>query len=353
MTRLYVDAAAESRDDAWWRERVRALSRKLDAEQRGGSIVVRARDRRVWPLAEMLAAGAPRELDVVCGRPALALESCVSLHSGSTAQFAKASVRAGFTRGHLLDVVINLPGGSGSEGELDDAESLVWELLGERRAEAWVGDVKVAPAPRGGPLRVLANASESGFPLGELPAALDAAVAGLYAGFAEQPHWARSDSGAWTLFELTPEPASDWADEDDLVMASTCVPELLKSRLSKQPFSSQRFSRHGELFFHLKYEDEGSPDERLAARRALEDTLDNALASGKVGRVVGGGLGLRYSYVLLALDAFERSLELTAHICRRAKLPLRSWLLPLDSDLACEWYAVWPHSPAPLLASEP
>ncbi len=64
-------------------------------------------------------------------------------------------VRAGFTRGHLLELVVSVPGGKGDDAERELAERLVWDIAGERRADDWIGGVEVEAAPRGGPLRVL------------------------------------------------------------------------------------------------------------------------------------------------------------------------------------------------------
>ncbi|MGC4094269.1 MAG: hypothetical protein QM756_41440 [Polyangiaceae bacterium] len=354
LQRVFDAALTKPRSASWWRREMRGLLPGLDAEPWAEQVVVRSPQRRLWPLVDYIVARAPQSLSLIGGRPALPFERALGAVGERAKAFAKAGARAGFSRGHLLEVVINLPGGAGNDEEQGLGEALVWGLLGERLAEAWIGAVKVAPAPRGGALRVVSGSSDeaSRFALSELGSATHAAIEGLRQGLSPEPHWARNDGSEWTLFELEPEDAEDWPDEDDLVMATTCVPELLKCRLSKQPFSSQRFSRHAELFVHLKYESSGSPERRLAARRDLEDALDGALVPARAGRVVGAGLGLRYSYVLLALVEPERTLPLAAQLAQRAQLPRQSWLLPLDSDLVAEWHGVWPESPAPLIAGD-
>jgi hypothetical protein len=143
------------------------------------------------------------------------------------------------------------------------------------------------------------------------------------------------------------EPADDWADEDDLVLATTCVPELLKCHLEKAPFSSVRFSRHEEMFFCLKYLSEGSPEARLLARQTLEDALERALVAKRAGRVVGAGLGLRYAYIHLVLSALDAGLRVVSDVGRSLALPPRSWVLPFDSDLGGEWHEIWAGAPAP------
>jgi hypothetical protein len=262
--------------------------------------------------------------------------------------FARARVRAGFTRGHLLELVLSLPGGTGSERERSLAERLVWDIAGERRADHWIGGVEVAAAPRGGPLKVLSSSAdaEATFALSDLTPSLDAAIGALVDSLPAAPLFA-GGGGEWTLFELDPEPAADFAQKDDLVMAVTRVPELLKCYLEAAPFASLRFSRHGELFFHLKYESAGAAESRLAQREKLEQSLDRALVAAEAGRVVGGGLGLRYSYLDVGLSSPGPGLELVRQVARSEALAQRSWIECFDTELASEWLEIWPGAPAP------
>ncbi len=312
------------------------------------AIVVRPTSRAVTPLAERFRELAPASLRIVSRRPALGFELAVKRAPRFERALSAATARAGFTRGHLLEIIVNLPGATGSEAESAAVELLVWDVLGERLADDWVGAVAVVPAPRGGPLKLVAGTPEQGFALRDLKMTVDAAVAGVGAGLPEKPHFAAAANDEWTLFELDPEPSDeDFAFEDDLAMASTCVPEALKCHLEQRPFSSVRFSRHGELFFYLKYAERGAPETRLKRRVLLEDQLDSALVAARLGRVVGGGLGLRYSYVHFALAEAERAVAIICDIAKSQKLAKRSWVLPFDTDLAAEWAEVWPAAPPP------
>lgn len=316
----------------------------------GGELLIRASTRTLVPLAERVVALAPNGLEPRSHRPARGTADVLrELPRLGNADFTRARVRAGFTRGHLLELVLALPGGTGSTAERTLTEHLVREIAGERRADDWIARVDAVPAPRGGPLRVVADAppEPAGFAIGELELALDAAIAAVTASLPDQPLWAAGD-GEWTLFELDPEPAGDdYPEKDDLVMAVTRVPELLKSFLEGAPFSSLRFSRHGEQFFQLKFESHGPPEARLRERERLERALDPLLSAERAGRVVGGGLGLRYSYLDLAIAAPEPAFALVRRVARAAKLGERSWLEPFDSDLRGEWLEVWPGAPAP------
>ncbi len=257
----------------------------------------------------------------------------------------EARARAGFSRGHLVDVVVYVPGGLDSA----TAELAVEALLGDELMDDWIGAVDAAALPRGGPLRVVGGSREAErtFPLAELPQAVRAAIDGLTSGLPDAPYLAQDRSRAWTLFELEPEPAHDYAAQDDLMLATTIAPELLKAYLQGLPIFSGRFSRAGELFCYLKLDFARTPpDAQLARRRAVEDALDAALVPAGDGCVIGNGLGLRYAYVDLAL-ARPEAVARVAEVALAAGAPERSWLLFLDRELDGEWIGLEPVTPAP------
>jgi hypothetical protein len=253
----------------------------------------------------------------------------------------RSEVRAGFSRGHLLDVVLYSP----LFLDLDDesgsalAEVLVGRLLGERLLDTWIGRVSAVATPARSSLRVLNSTDPKSetFPIRDLAEAVRAAIRGLYTSLPD-PCWRAAGAEKWTLFELTPEPADDYAAQDDLVLATTARPEMLKCFLQGARFCSERFSRHDELFCYVKYESSvRSHEKRLAERSRLEDRLSQELGGAQLGAVVGNGFGLKYSYVDLALarsaDALPRVLELFA----RAKAGKRGWLLFCDAELEDRW----------------
>lgn len=285
------------------------------------------------------------------GTPAVPLERALeSVRAASGIDFGRARARTGFSRGHLLDVVVSLPGGRGSESEKDAAERLVETLLGQARADDWLGEVMLEAAPRGGPLTVLdADGTRERFlPVGELAPTFERAISGLYAGFPAEPLWSIGGELLWTMFEASAERADDYPAQDDLLLASTYLPEMLKCFLAGSPFASSRFSRHGELFAYLKVESHATdPRLSLSTRRVLEDALDAALVSECAGRVVGSGLGVRYSYVDFALANVDHAIDVVAGVARRVGLPKRSWLLFCDTALDGEWAPVHPDAPAP------
>jgi hypothetical protein len=282
--------------------------------------------------------------------PALSLpEAAAQILARHGVDLSRARARAGFSRGHLLDVVVYVPGGLGDVHEREAAQDFVQLLVGEELFERWVGTVSVTPGARTGPLAVInANSEEhSALPISSLLEAVRAAVAGLKLGLPGEPLASHSEAEDWVLFELSPEPAPDYAAQDDLVLLSTRLPELKKSFLRGEPFFSGRFSNFGELFTYLKYESAPlSSDARLAERAALESELLRVLRP-EDGALVGLGLGVRYGYLDLAL-AEPECVEgrLLPALCA-AGIAKRAWLLFCDSELEREWIPVHADAPAP------
>jgi len=282
--------------------------------------------------------------------PLALAEALASVKRDGGVDFSRARARAGFARGHLIDVVLELPGGRGNAAEENAAERLVSLALGEARAEDWLGEVSLVVAPRGGALRVVQASAENSnfFALAELASAFEAAIGGLYAGFSPQPLWAQGGEQRWVLLELDVERADSFPAQSDVALASTFMPEMLKCFLSGAPFASARFSREGELFAYLKTEERvRDPRQALAARRVLEDALDAALVSERAGRVVGSGMGVVYSYVDFALHEVDRALAVVAEVARRVGLPKRSWIQFCDTPLADAWVPMHADAPVP------
>jgi hypothetical protein len=252
------------------------------------------------------------------GAPARTLEDAlVVTRTRHGVDFRAARARAGIARGHLVEIVLELPGGRGDAAEHDAVDTLLDALLGEARVDDWIGEATVLPAPRGGALTVVQARPDAArfFPLAELGSAIEAAVAGIHAGLPDAPLWSLGGEQRWYLLELEQEPATP---ETDVVLVSTFMPELLKSYLAGERFASTRFSRAGELFAYLRYEN-GERDVRraLARRRVLEDALDAALVSERAGRVIGGGLGVRHAHVHFALARAGEGVALVRQIAAK------------------------------------
>lgn len=278
--------------------------------------------------------------------PAQRERALAALAESSGLDLSRARARAGFTRGHLIDVIVYV--GQGDVQAREVAERVTRELLGSALTDDWIGEVLAAPLPCGGPLPVVGSEIESSFPLAELPDAVLNAIDGLLCGLPPRPLYRTARESGWTLFDLEPVLAVDYAEQDDLVVCSTLTPELVKAYLQGLPIFSGRFSRHGELFCYLKFDGGGAPTTtRLARRLAIQDALDARLAGSAAGCVVGDGMGLRYSYVSLALVDPESGPSLACEVARAHDAPDRSWLLFYDAARRRDWHGVWEHTPPP------
>lgn len=283
-------------------------------------------------------------------RPALTCAVALSTVSAATGvDFGRARARTGFARGHLLEIVLYLPGGQGDARETEAGEDLARLLLGEELFERWVGRVVVTGTARGGLLTVInENAEErSALPIEDLRDTVRAAVDGLKQGLPELSFAAGGRAADWFAFELEPEPAADYSAQDDLLVCSTRLPELKKSYLRAEPFFSGRFSNSGALFAYLKFQAaERTPEGRLAERSRFEELIERLLPATH-GGLVGLGLGLRYSYIDVALVDPDCVSEPLLPALRAAKIPKRSWLLFCDSELEHEFVPVYADTPPP------
>jgi len=63
--------------------------------------------------------------------------------------------------------------------------------------------------------------------------------------------------------------------------------------------------------------------------------------------VVGGGTGLRYSYVDLALTDATKGIQQLVRVIRDGKITKRTWILFFDAIYEYEWVGIWNDTPPP------
>ncbi len=322
-----------------------ALDEELEVRVRGRSVTLRTGRPSLRPLAEEVAAMAPAGWTVVTTPPPRSLPEVTEvLERELGARLQGARVRVGVQRGHLLDVVVHTHDCTSHQDEaaLDVANLATELLLGQRVFDDWIGEVGVASEPRGaGLLRVHDSHSRvETHPLSELAPLVERAIAAIKEGLPEAPWHAAEPVNDWVLFELDPAEAGGGAC-DDLVLASTVLPEMLKCHLEEAPFASERFSRYGERFCAVVVAESGaSPGEVLARRDALEAEIGAMLRRAGVGGVVGNGLGIRHSYLHLALSDAEAAVEPLRGAFRRVGPPPPAWLTFFDGEWKDEWVAL-------------
>jgi hypothetical protein len=187
--------------------------------------------------------------------------------------------------------------------------------------------------------------------LPELQPAVSNALRGIVAGLPEHPSHLYCERADWVLFELDElrdAPATDEVPLRDLRLATTMSPEMLKCYLSGIPFASERFSAHGERFCALQWTPAATADDaRLSERMLVEEELDRALAPGRLGCVVGAGVGETCLYVVLALQMLEPALNLLVRRLRALGVAQTCWLLFFDDEWRDEWLGLYETTPAP------
>jgi hypothetical protein len=247
--------------------------------------------------------------------------------------------------GNRIDLLFRSPATAGE----DDAEArnvafVAGEsLLGERALDRWVGAIEVGPARTGG----------RAIPLRRLKETFDSLVDSLRDRLPAQPYVDREAGAEWALIELKPDRADDYPGTADLLVATARDVELWKATHHPTAFYSQRFSRCKETFAYVKMDGaHRRPGSQAEDRGAIEDALDAALARDGLGVHVGGGTGLRYSYIDLALTDLDRGVERTRKALQKLKVPELSWVLFFDADLGAEWVGVYPETPEPPVAME-
>jgi hypothetical protein len=145
------------------------------------------------------------------------------------------------------------------------------------------------------------------------------------------------------MLEVEPLSSSRGARKDDLLLASTCMPELLRCYLDGAPCSSRRFSRAGEHFVFLSYADlERASERRVARRSEIEVALVECL--GDAGVVTGVGLGVHTTYLDFALCNLEMGLARLIAKLRDLDVPPESFIQFFDSELSEEWLSISPES---------
>lgn len=208
-------------------------------------------------------------------------------------------------------------------------------LLGEKALDHWAGAIDAAPDDR------------SGIPLEAVAETFRRERDAILAGLPRQSCAARLTTAEFTMWKLHPEPADDYAQRFDLAVAIGMYPEWWHAAHSGTPFFSGRYSTT-ERFAYLKIDGvEGLPAGGFRDRGEIEVAVSSALEAAGIGCVIGGGTGLRYAYVDLALTDVPRAIAVLRRVLPRERIPVRSWLLFFDDDWDGEWLGIHPEAPPP------
>jgi hypothetical protein len=251
-------------------------------------------------------------------------------------------VRPTIGEGNRIDLEFFSPRAEGPDDQqaLHEVFVATETLLGEENLDQWVGAIDVAKLP---PTR-----APNMLPLARLRDTFAAAVQSVIDQLPPQPYaQARVEDQPWAVFELEPESADDYAHRDDMLCGIAIDSQLAYAMQTDSGFFSPRFSRCRERFCYVKIDGEGADiQERFQERGDLEEALNEALVEHNLGCQIGGGTGLRYSYIDLALTDVPSAIHVVRNVLA-GRVSLRSWLLFHDADLCGEWIGLYPDSPPP------
>lgn len=216
-------------------------------------------------------------------------------------------------------------------------------LLGEEALNRWVG---VISAER--PKRKLLGRSVRAVPFDELSATFEERRRLLLAESSAAPWHERIEEAEWSLLRLQPREARDYPGTSDLAVATTADIELWTACHAESRFASERFSRLAEVFAYLKIDGvAGLEGSAFDDRSDIEDALNAVLVPAGLGCVVGGGTGLRYSYVDLCFTDVDQALAAARTSLRAGQVPERTWIQFYDRHWSAEWVGVYEHTPEP------
>lgn len=266
---------------------------------------------------------------------------------------------------HLIDLAFSSPQISQTgDREASNAAFVALEsLLGEQCLDNWIGAIEVSPLPRAKGIMGLFG-RKSGelpgyYPLDRLKDTVEALIGSIKEQVPARPHyqWVSDDEtineAEWTLWELKPDEAEDYPEQQDIFVGRSVNAELWTTAHSGSIFCSERFSRCGETFVYVKLDgSQGLDPEGFADKSEIEDALDAVLKPVELGCCMGGGTGRRYSYIDMALTDVDKAIPLIRKRLQEGKAPLRSWIQFFDSDLSAEWVGIYDETPPPPMVEQ-
>jgi hypothetical protein len=247
----------------------------------------------------------------------------------------------------------------------DDAQALsnafvaTETLLGEELLDRWVGVISVDRLPKPpGKLGRLMGGRQSVrglIPLDRLQPTVVALVSSIQDQLPNKPLYvlqpandSEDSQTPHSVLQITPTPADDYPRYLDKYVAVTANVDFWRAAHEDGAFYSERYSRYSETFCYLKLDGSaGLDEEKFPDRASIEDALNEVLVPARAGCAIGGGTGLRYSYIDLALTDVNMAIPLIQSRLRAGNINRRTWLLFFDAPFAHEWVGMYNDTPAP------
>jgi hypothetical protein len=274
-------------------------------------------------------------------------------------QFDSSAFQVRMSRGqqNRIDLSYFAPNITSSEDQdaLHAAFVATETLLGEELLDKWAGNIEIGPLKKSSALGSLFGKKETEIkhliPLDRMKDTFDAVIESVRDQLPPKPHYAWvNDDTPGSLWKLKPQEADEYPCQIDLIVGQSINPAMWTAAHDGSLFFSERFTRCGETFCYLKIDGaEGLEGSAFEGRDEIEDALDALLGPAKLGCTIGGGTGIRYSYIDLALADLGPGIQAIRKVLRAAKIPKRTWIQFYDSDLAAEWVGIYDETPAPPL----
>jgi len=316
------------------------------------------RKRDLEPLARMIADLAPinfKFFEICINRPLTEWDTYVQWQDGRLSWKSPKGIHFMAEKGEhdLINLVFYTKPEHQDERTYDNCYIMMESLLGEEVVRDWIGYVDLEESKAKGLFgRGKTNFPPGTKPVSELRESIAKEIAKIKNGLVKEPLYKSSETGSWSLLQMKPAEADDYARMDDLISLIVLSDGPAQSFYSGQlRFSSKRFSAHSEDFVFVKI-DGAAEDLNMdifEGRGDIEDALAKVLVGPELGAVVGGGTGIRYSYIFLAIPDLEKAVPAIRHTLQSEGMPRRSWILFNDAHRNQEWIGIWDDSPQPVL----
>lgn len=338
----------------WMQEHLQGINKHLmwefgPAAQGDGHRLVITPERRRYlrPLVKQILARAPRldGWEFYAYRLAEDFEQTQITVTGRTGgDISKTLFRAAVNESNRIDLLfLSRNYQSNEDGQaLNDVFVATETLLGEEVLDRWIEAIEVAPLDHG---------PEEPQSIRNLKVETERLIEQVRNTLPDVPYFRLPDDQKWSGYELKPQQADDYPSRTDMFVGVTMLSGAWLNASLRHSFDSVRFSGHGEVFCYVKTDgSQGLAQGGFADRAEMQDAIDAALKHSESGCAVGGGTGLRYSYVDLALTDVDRGVEVVKRVLRAGNIVKRTWILFFDTDLQRKWIGIWDDTPSPCLA---
>lgn len=344
---------------AWMDEQVAAIHRRLRWEFSGGLdaagsgvllVITPESAHHLRPLSDSVIRRAPQLpgwtfREYRPSRPPEQIPHLVRDRTGHNMGSSTVQVRLGDER-RVDFIVQSMLALKDEAAALEAARAAVDYLVGGDVVQRWVGHIDVAEMSHA--------IGDSFVPLVRVPSQVLTLITGVLENLPDRPY-VKMPPLAKVEWKRHAPKYDDFAAQDDAMFGTTVVPEV-REATAKPGFYSVRYSRQGETFCYLKLDasDAYDLDERYKRKKHIEAAIDSQLRDDGIGAVVGAATGRRYLYFDLAVLDVVRTLEaVRRRLLALEMLPVRSWLLFYDADLAAEYIGLRSATPPPPLWEPP